>query len=416
MKAWVHGALWLALAGHASANMELQLSHRLSAAPEHQLAPAPTVEAPAAVVASSRHHRVERKAAAHKRITTPGKAAHPVEALAQARVPELVPAPPKAGPVVAQAAPSPAIALSWPSRQATPAQLSPAERAALQTPPQTQAQQPDILPVSLNANSALVFDQASGQTLLAKNADLQTPIASITKLMTAMLVLDAKQDMDERIQLTSSDRDTLKWTGSRLAIGSSYTRGQLLHLALIASDNRAAHALGRTYPGGMERFVANMNRMARALGMKDTAYVEPTGLSSLNQSTARDLARLVGHAYQNYPEISQITSSGRYSLGTQKVVLKKKRHKARVYYRDVAFNNTNRLTRSDDWQIGLSKTGFINEAGHCLVMQARVAGRDTVIVLLDAHGNNSRAGDAARIKQWLESGGARMPIRSAART
>ena len=155
----------------------------------------------------------------------------------------------------------------------------------------------------LSAHSVLVFDQASGQPLLAKNATLQTPIASITKLMTAMLVIDAAQPLDERITITDEDRDTLKGTGSRLAIGARYTRGQLLHLALIASDNRAAHALGRSYPGGLERFVATMNRMARALGMHDTVYVEPTGLSSGNRSTALDLAKLVDYAYQNYPEI-----------------------------------------------------------------------------------------------------------------
>jgi D-alanyl-D-alanine endopeptidase (penicillin-binding protein 7) len=255
----------------------------------------------------------------------------------------------------------------------------------------------------LSAQSVLVFDQASGQPLLAKNATLQTPIASITKLMTAMLVMDAAQPLDEKITITSADRDTLKGTGSRLAIGSSYTRGQLLHLALIASDNRAAHALGRTYPGGLERFVATMNRMARALGMHDTVYVEPTGLSSGNRSTALDLAKLADYAYQNFPEIRHISSTGHYTLGTQRVVLKKKHQKARVLYRQVAFNNTNRFTRADDWQIGLSKTGFINEAGHCLVMQAQVADRDVIIVLLDAQGTNRRAGDATRIKQWLES-------------
>jgi len=256
----------------------------------------------------------------------------------------------------------------------------------------------------LSAQSVLVFDQASGQPLLAKNATLQTPIASITKLMTAMLVMDADQPLDEKITITSADRDTLKGTGSRLAIGSSYTRGQLLHLALIASDNRAAHALGRTYPGGLERFVATMNRMARALGMQDTVYVEPTGLSSGNRSTALDLARLANYAHQNYPEIRHISSTGHYTLGTQRVVLKKKHQKARVLYRPVAFNNTNRFTRAEDWHIGLSKTGFINEAGHCLVMQAQVANRDVIIVLLDAQGTNRRAGDAARIKRWLESG------------
>ncbi|MEW6118914.1 MAG: serine hydrolase [Pseudomonadota bacterium] len=256
----------------------------------------------------------------------------------------------------------------------------------------------------LSAQSVLVFDQASGQALLAKNANVQTPIASITKLMTAMLVLDAGQPLDEKITITGEDRDTLKGTGSRLGIGASYTRAQLLHLALIASDNRAAHALARTTPGGVARFVDNMNRMARALGMHDTVYVEPTGLSSGNQSTALDLARLTDYAYQNYPEIRQISTAGSYTLGTQRVVLKKKRKKARVLYRPVAFNNTNRFTRADDWHIGLSKTGFINEAGHCLVMQANVAQRDVIIVLLDAQGKNSRAGDATRIKAWLESG------------
>ncbi len=257
----------------------------------------------------------------------------------------------------------------------------------------------------LSALSVLVYDQATGQPLLAKNASLQTPIASITKLMTAMLVLDAGLPLDESIAITGEDRDTLKGTGSRLAIGARYTRGQLLHLALIASDNRAAHALGRSYPGGVERFVATMNRMARTLGMHDTVYVEPTGLSSGNRSTALDLARLADHAYQNYPEIRQISSSGHYTLGTQRVVVKKKRQAPRVYYRPVAFNNTNRFTRADDWNIGLSKTGFINEAGYCLVMQAQVAQRNVIIVLLDAQGKNSRAGDAARIKDWLETHG-----------
>lgn len=281
-------------------------------------------------------------------------------------------------------------ALQWSSQIGTPA-------AAPQAPDYS------AMP-ELSAQSVLVYDQGTGQPLLAKNAGMQTPIASITKLMTAMLVLDADQPLDEKITVTAEDRDTLKGTGSRLAIGSSYTRGQLLHLALIASDNRAAHALARTSPGGTERFVDHMNRMARALGMHNTVYAEPTGLSSGNQSTALDLARLADYAYQNYPEIRQISTAGSYTLGTQRVVLKKKRQKARVLYRPVAFHNTNRLTRMDDWHIGLSKTGFINEAGHCLVMQANVAQRDVIIVLLDAMGNNSRAGDAARIKAWLESG------------
>lgn len=273
----------------------------------------------------------------------------------------------------------------------------------------------------LSAQSVLVYDQATGQPLLAKNAAMQSPIASITKLMTAMLVLDAGQPLDEKITISAADRDTLKGTGSRLGIGASYTRGQLLHLALIASDNRAAHALARSAPGGLDRFVDQMNRMARVLGMQHTFFVEPTGLSSSNQSTALDLARLADHAYQHYPEIRQISTAGSYNLGTQRVVLKKKRQKARVLYRPVNFHNTNRLTRMDDWHIGLSKTGFINEAGHCLVMQANVAQRDVIIVLLDAGGTNSRAGDAARIKSWLESGqiehrAADVPAQPASRT
>jgi D-alanyl-D-alanine endopeptidase (penicillin-binding protein 7) len=269
--------------------------------------------------------------------------------------------------------------------------------------PQAESDYNTAMP-ELSAQSVLVYDQASGQPLLAKNASMQTPIASITKLMTAMLVLEAGLPLDERITLTGEDRDTIRGTGSRLAVGSSYTRGQLLHLALIASDNRAAHALGRTSPGGLDRFVASMNRKAQVLGMRDTVYIEPTGLSSQNRSTATDLAKLADYAYQNFPEIRQITSTGYYTLGTQRVVLQKKHHhQPQVSYRTVAFNNTNRLTRMDDWNIGLSKTGFINEAGHCLVMQAQVAQRDVIIVLLDAMGSNRRAGDAARIKQWLES-------------
>jgi len=167
--------------------------------------------------------------------------------------------------------------------------------------PQSQPE-PASMP-ELNAQSVLVYDQASGRPLLEKNATMQTPIASITKLMTAMLVINAGQPLDERITITSDDRDTIKGTGSRLAIGAHYTREQLLHLALIASDNRAAHALARSYPGGLDRFIATMNRTARVLGMRDTVYVEPTGLSSSNRSTALDLAKLADYAYQNYPEI-----------------------------------------------------------------------------------------------------------------
>lgn len=255
--------------------------------------------------------------------------------------------------------------------------------------------------LDLSALSVLVIDQENGQALITKNAKLQTPIASITKLMTAIVTLDAGLRLDEKVAISSSDIDYLKGTGSRLSIGSIYTREQLLHLALIASENRAAHALGRSYPGGIDAFIAAMNRKARQLGMHSTLYVDPTGLSSYNQSTAEDLAKLVNHAYNTYPEIRDISSTGNYSLGKQKVVVKKRR-KTRVFWRDVAFNNTNRLTRDHEWQIGLSKTGYINEAGHCLVMQAEIAERKVIIVLLDAMGKYGRLGDANRIKHWLE--------------
>lgn len=287
--------------------------------------------------------------------------------------------------------------------QQTPSSIAPNTVAVAQSKYVSAPAKYNDAPIPLQSQSVLVFDQESGASLLAKNAQMQTPIASITKLMTAMLVLDASLDMDESIKISPADRDTLKNTSSRLAMGSVYTRGQLLHLALIASDNRAAHALGRTYPGGMNRFVEMMNRKAQQLGMKNTVYVEPTGLNQANRSTATDLARMANHAYQNYPEIREISSTGNYTLGTQRVVLKKRNKKSKTLYRAVAFNNTNRLTRENGWQIGLSKTGFINEAGHCLVMQARVAHKNVIIVLLDAMGTYNRVGDATRIKRWLEA-------------
>jgi D-alanyl-D-alanine endopeptidase (penicillin-binding protein 7) len=255
--------------------------------------------------------------------------------------------------------------------------------------------------LELNSLSVMVYDQYSGEALYAKNAKLQTPIASITKLMTAVVTLDAMLPLDEKIKISALDVDRLKGTGSRLPLGATYTREQLLNLALIASENRAAHALGRTYPGGIDAFTQAMNRKARELGMSKTLYVDPSGLSSYNQSTAEDLVKLVDHAYSYYPDIRRISTSTDYSVGKHKVVVKK-RKKTRVYWRSLAYVNTNRLTRDHDWQIGLSKTGFINEAGHCLVMQADIAERKVIIVLLDAMGKYSRLGDANRIKRWLE--------------
>ncbi len=267
--------------------------------------------------------------------------------------------------------------------------------------------------LGLSSASVVVVDQETGETLLAKNPRQQTPIASITKLMTAVVTLESQTPLEERITITKDDIDRLKGTGSRLPIGSTFTREQLLNMALIASENRAAHALGRTYPGGLERFVEAMNSKARELGMHHTFYVDPTGLSSYNQSTAEDLVRLVNHAYNYFPTIRQITSTGQYSLGKQRVVVRSKKNKRqqasrRVRYRNVSFVNTNRLTRDDEWQIGLSKTGYINEAGHCLVMQAEIAERRVIIVLLDAIGKYNRLGDANRIKHWLEES---VPVR-----
>ena len=281
--------------------------------------------------------------------------------------------------------------------------------------PQASQDTPDYGP-NLSAIAAIVYDQQTGQILLSKNPDLQSPIASITKLMTAVVLMDADVNMKERIAITRQDVDHLKGTRSRLPPGAVYTREQLLNMALIASENRAAHALGRTtFAGGEREFVAAMNRKARQLGMLNTNYVDPTGLESTNRSTAEDLVKLVNYAYLNYPEIRRIASSGEYSLGFQRVVIRsrgRRRHHhvaRRVCYRQVAFNNTNRLTREGEWEIGLSKTGFINEAGHCLVMQARIAQREVIIVLLDTPGKIDRIGDATRIKQWLES---KSPLRN----
>lgn len=261
--------------------------------------------------------------------------------------------------------------------------------------------------LALKSAAALVVDQKSGEALYAKNVDVATPIASITKLMTAMVTLDANLPLDEEITISSEDMDRLKGTGSRLALGTRLSREELLHLALIASENRAAAALSRAYPGGREAFVTAMNRKAREIGMKDAHFVDGTGLNSQNQATASDLVKMVDTAYR-YPLIRQITSSGSYdvSLPGRKVVRLRQNGKVvrvtREVQRHMAFHNTNSLTRSDDWDIGVSKTGYINEAGRCLVMQASIAERKVIIVLLDSWGKFSRIGDAQRIKKWLE--------------
>jgi len=244
---------------------------------------------------------------------------------------------------------------------------------------------------SLRSAVAFVQDASSGETLYAKNQEAVLPIASITKLMTAMVILDGKLNLDQRVAISDEDYDFVKGTHSRLRPGTVLTRDELLLLALMSSENRAAASLARTYPGGTEAFVVAMNAKAHALGMADTRFVDPTGLSSSNVSSARDLARMVVAAHE-YPLIRQ------YSTRDSAVV--------ESLGRPLAYRNTNGLVRNAQWEIGLSKTGYISEAGRCLVMHVRMASREVVVVLLDSWGKLSRIGDANRIKKWLESNAA----------
>jgi serine-type D-Ala-D-Ala endopeptidase (penicillin-binding protein 7) len=261
--------------------------------------------------------------------------------------------------------------------------------------------------LELRSSAALVVDQKSGTALYAKNIDVPTSIASITKLMTAMVTLDAGLALDEEIVVNNEDVDRLKGTGSRLALGARLTREELLHLALIASENRAAAALSRAFPGGRTAFIAAMNRKAREIGMNDSHFIDGTGLHSGNRATAADLVKMVDAAYR-YPLIREISSTGSYDVslpGTRVVRVRengKMRRVSLAVQRHIAFNNTNSLTRSQDWDIGVSKTGYINEAGHCLVMQTKIANQPVIIVLLDSIGKWGRIGDAQRIRKWLE--------------
>jgi len=243
-------------------------------------------------------------------------------------------------------------------------------------------------PLDLKSSVALVIDQDTREVLLSKNDHAVLPIASLTKLMTGLIVSEAKLPLDEMVTITQDDVDTEKGSGSRLRVGTSLSRGELLHLALMSSENRAAHALGRTYPGGLSTFVAQMNARAKALGMKDTRYVEPTGLSSSNQSSANDLATLVATAY-NDPMLRELSTSPG--------------HEVEVGNRTLQYNNTNRLVKSPQWEIGLQKTGYISEAGQCLDKQAKVAGGKLIMVFLDSAGKFSRIGDAERVRRWVET-------------
>ena len=240
--------------------------------------------------------------------------------------------------------------------------------------------------LDLKSSVALVVDQDTNEVLFSKNSGAVLPIASITKLMTALVVTESRLSLDEPLAVLQADVDSTAGNFSRLRLGTQLTRGEMLHLSLMASENRAAHVLGRAYPGGMQAFVAAMNRKAAELGMHDTRYVEPTGLSSDNQSSAQDLARLVRAAFM-HPIIRELSTS------LEAVVP--------VGSRQVQFHNTNGLVRSAEWDIGLQKTGYIAAAGRCVVMQAQLAGRKLIMVLLDSAGKYSRVGDAERIRKWL---------------
>lgn len=252
-------------------------------------------------------------------------------------------------------------------------------------------------PLSLSASVALVIDQSTNEVLFSKNDDAVLPIASLTKLMTGLVVADARLPLDEEITITREDIDTLKGSRSRLAIGARLTRGELMHLALMSSENRAAHALGRTHPGGIEQFVRDMNLKAKALGMTDSRFVDPTGLSSSNQSSARDLATLATAAYAQ-PIMRELSTSPGYRLAVGRKTLQ--------------YNNSNGLVRSDNWDIGLQKTGYIAEAGRCLVMQATVAGREVIMVFLDSVSKVGRLRDAERVRHWMEAQDNASPVQS----
>jgi D-alanyl-D-alanine endopeptidase (penicillin-binding protein 7) len=243
-------------------------------------------------------------------------------------------------------------------------------------------------PLALKSNAALVIDQSTSEVLFEKNADVALPIASLTKLMTSMVVVEANQNMDEMLTVTDEDVDREKFSRSRLRVGSQLSRSNMLHIALMSSENRAASALGRNYPGGLPAFVAAMNAKARSLGMSNTHYVEPTGLSSNNVASARDLARLV-LAATHHSVIRQYSTDSKYAVEPGGPILQ--------------YRNSNHLVDSPDWDIGLQKTGYITEAGHCLVMQSKVDNRPVVMVFLDSKGKTTRLADASRVRKWLES-------------
>ena len=242
--------------------------------------------------------------------------------------------------------------------------------------------------LALGSSVAFVIDQSNAQVLFEKNANVALPIASITKLMTGLLVVESGLNLDEMLTVTDADVDRHKFTGSRLRVGATMSRRDLLHIALMSSENRAAAALGRNYPGGIGAFVAAMNAKAQALGMTETHYVDSSGLSSQNVASARDLARLATVAYGE-PLLRQFSTDPKYVVDDGR--------------RSMQYGNTNYLVASPEWNIGLQKTGFINEAGKCLLMQAVIQGRHVIMVFLDSKGKQTRTADAGRVKRWLET-------------
>lgn len=249
-------------------------------------------------------------------------------------------------------------------------------------------------PLDLKSNVAFIMDQATSEVLFEKNSRVPLPMASITKLMTALVVLDSQQDMNEILEVTVQDVDYEKNSGSRLRVGAHLSRADMLHIALMSSENRAASALGRSYPGGLPNFVKRMNEKARTIGMTDTLYVDSNGLSSRNVASARDLAKLVSAAY-NYPIVRQYSTDSSYMVAPGGRVLH--------------YSTTNGLVKNPEWDIGLQKTGYITEAGRCMVMQAKIEGRAVVMVFLDSKGKQSRLGDAGRIRKWLQTSPSTLP-------
>jgi serine-type D-Ala-D-Ala endopeptidase (penicillin-binding protein 7) len=238
----------------------------------------------------------------------------------------------------------------------------------------------------LKSSSVLIVDQSDSTVLYSRHADVAAPIASITKLMTALVVLDAQQPLDEPLQISDADRDFPKGAFSRLTVGTTLTRGDLMHLALMSSENRAAHALGNNYPGGMPSMVAAMNAKARALGMVNAHFVDSNGLSSQNVASPEDLSKLVIAASKNRT-IREYSTDKSYAV--------------KVHRRMIEYRNTDNLVANPAWNIVVQKTGYISEAGKCLVMAAVIGGRSVVIVLLDSFGKYTRVADAQRIKTWM---------------